>query len=198
MATLLQKGADFGLVKSSGERYSKVIMALGWDAVRPGRSGYFGLFGGGGREIDLDVSCLMFDKVGRLIDVVWFEQPVSKDGSIRHSGDNVTGRGAGDDERIHVDLELVPKWVQTLVFTINSFSGESFEQVGNSYCRIVDATNDREVVRFALEQVSGNHTALIMARFYRQAGGWMMQSLGKPARGKTFHDMMPALSEAYL
>jgi tellurium resistance protein TerZ len=84
---------------------------------------------GGGGTIDLDSSCVMLDETGQLVDTVWYQQLRSKDGSIRHTGDNVTGAGDGDDEQIMVDLSAVPATVKYLFFTINSFTGQSFEKI---------------------------------------------------------------------
>ncbi|MBF0308973.1 MAG: TerD family protein [Magnetococcales bacterium] len=193
MAVQLQKGEKISLAKESGGRLSRVVMGLGWDAGPPPKPGLLSFLGGGGGEIDLDASCLLFDAVGRIVDAVWFEQLKSKDGSIRHSGDNVSGQGEGDDERIEIDLDRVPAGVKVLVFTINSFSGESFEKVRNSYCRLVDGSNDQEVARYQLESIPGNHTAMIIARLYRHEEGWKMHAIGELTRGKTFHDMMPVI-----
>jgi tellurium resistance protein TerZ len=76
-------------------------------------------------------------KQGQMVDIVWFRQLQSKDGSIKHSGDNRTGAGEGDDEQIIVDLSRIPANVKSLVFTVNSFTGQNFSQVENAYCRIV-------------------------------------------------------------
>ena len=89
------------------------------------------LFGGGGSNdsIDLDASCIMFDASKQPIDAIWFGQLQSKDGSIVHTGDNRTGAGDGDDEVINVDLSRIPAHVQSLVFTVNSFTGQTFEKL---------------------------------------------------------------------
>ena len=109
MGINLQKGQKISLEKEAGGGLSRIVMGLGWDAAK-GKVGMLGgLFGGGGGgSVDLDASCLMFDDGGRLIDTVWFRQLRSKDGSIQHTGDNLTGEGEGDDEQIIVDLTAVP------------------------------------------------------------------------------------------
>ena len=94
MSVSLQKGQKISLSKEGGAGLSTVVMGLGWDAIAT--KGFFG-FGSTPQEIDLDASCLMFDEQGALIDSVWFRQLKSKDGSIKHTGDNRTGDGYGDD-----------------------------------------------------------------------------------------------------
>jgi tellurium resistance protein TerZ len=149
----------------------------------------FGLLGGGGGDIDLDASCLLFDAGGNLLDQVWFRQLASTDGSIVHSGDNRTGAGDGDDETINVDLTRVPAAVQSLVFTVNSFTGDSFDRIENAYCRVVDLSDGKEMARYDLTG-SGPHTGQVMAKLVRSGDGWEMKALGERTTGRTFKDMM--------
>ncbi len=188
----LQKGQTVRLEKSGGGRLTRVAMGLGWD-VRKSR-GLLGMFGGGGGgDIDLDASCLMFDGGRTMVDQVWFRQLTSKDGSIVHSGDNRTGAGDGDDEMINVDLSRLPSAVQTLVFTVNSFQGDTFEKIENAYCRLVDLTTDTEMARFDLTG-SGSHTGQVMAKLTRSGDEWEMKALGEKTTGRTFHDMAPTVN----
>lgn len=183
----LQKGQSVRLEKSGGGTLTRVAMGLGWD-VRKAK-GLLGLFGGGGGDIDLDASCLMFDADRHLLDQIWFRQLASHDGSIVHSGDNRTGAGDGDDETINVDLTRLPTGVQTLVFTVNSFTGDSFDRIANAYCRLVDTTNGAELARYDLTG-SGPHTGQVMVKLFRSGGGWEMKALGERTSGRTFKDMM--------
>ena len=164
-------------------------MGLGWDAIKS--KGFFG-FGARSEAVDLDASCVMFDEANRPLDVIWFRQLRSRDGSIVHTGDNRTGAGDGDDEQINVDLAQVPAGVRSLVFTVNSFTGQNFAQVENAYCRLVDAASGKEVARFNLS-VQGAHTAQIMAKVYRHNGEWKMHAIGENASGRTFDDLLPLI-----
>jgi tellurium resistance protein TerZ len=188
----LAKGQTIRLEKTGGGSLTRVTMGLGWD-VRKSK-GFFGMFGGGGGgEIDLDASCLLFSANRDLLDAVWFQQLRSDDGSIIHTGDNRTGAGDGDDEQIIVDLVALPKAVSSLVFTVNSFTGDTFDRIENAYCRLVDATNNRELARYDLTG-SGSHTGQVMAKVTRVNGGWEMKAIGEKTVGRTFHDILPAIS----
>ena len=190
MAVSLTKGQRLTLEKSGGGTLTRVFMGLGWDAA--GR----GLFGRKKAvDIDLDASCLLFDASGHLVDQVWFSQLRSKDGSVQHTGDNLTGAGEGDDEVIYVDLAAVPAQVSTLVFTVNSFTGQDFSQVENAFCRLVDAVGPQqtELARYTLSG-SGQHNAQIMAKLSREGGGWAMTAIGATANGRTFRDLLPAVT----
>ena len=196
MAVSLQKGQKISLDKEAGTTLTHIKMGLGWDVANTKSSGGFlgGLFGGGGGNdsIDLDASCVMFNSAKQPIDVVYFGQLQSRDGTITHSGDNRTGAGDGDDEVINVNLSAIPADVQALVFTVNSFTGQTFEKVANAYCRILNAQGNAEVARYNLS-AQGSHTAMVMAKIYRHNGEWKMHAIGETANGRTFNDLMPSI-----
>lgn len=198
MAISLQKGQKISLEKEAGGSLNRVIMGLGWDTGGGGgKRGFLGgLFGGGGGgSIDLDASCILFDGSGRMTDAVWFRQLRSKDGAIQHTGDNLTGAGEGDDEQIIVELNRVPSEVQHLVFTVNSFTGQGFDQVQRAFCRLVNGANQQEIARYDLG-CQGPHTALVMAKLYRHNQEWKMHAIGENARGRTFQDLLPVIGQS--
>lgn len=188
MAVNLSKGQSVSLVKQGGGTLTRVRMGLGWDAMKKK-----GLFGSKKQDIDLDASALLFDAGGQLVDSVWFQQLRSKDGSVQHTGDNLTGAGEGDDESILVDLTAVPASVTTLVFVVNSFTGQDFRQIENAYCRLVDEIGQSEIARYELTG-SGSHNSQVMAKVTRDGAGWSMTALGTVANGRTFRDLLPAVT----
>lgn len=193
MGINLQKGQKISLSKEGGGSLSKVVMGLGWDAKKSGGGLLKGMFGGGGSEsIDLDASCVVFDDNNKVVDTIWFKQLKSRDGSIVHTGDNRTGDGDGDDEQIIVDLDKVPASVKALVFTVNSFTGQTFDSVENAYCRMVDKSNNQEVARYTLS-AQGSHTAQIMAKVYRHNGEWKMHAIGENGNGRTIDSLLPQI-----
>lgn len=189
MAINLTKGQKISLDKEAGTSLTKIIMGLAWDAIKKG--GIFG-FGGSKPDVDLDASCILFDDQGRKVDAVWFRQLKSNDGSIVHTGDNRTGDGEGDDEQIIVDLPKVPANIKTLVFTVNSFTGQNFSQVENATCRIINEQNRQEIARFNLSTL-GPHSAQIMAKLYRHNNEWKMAAIGEIGNGRTFDDLLPQI-----
>ena len=188
MTVNLSKGQGISLQKNDGGTLTAVRMGLGWQAA-PRR----GLFGTRTRDIDLDASAVLFAEK-QPVDVVFFQHLVSNDGSIRHTGDNLvggTGQG-GDDESILVDLQRVPVHIDQIVFTVNSFTGQTFQEVKNAFCRLVDETNGQELARYTLDG-GGAYTAQIMAKVHRAGAGWSMTALGTPAVGRTFQDLIPTI-----
>lgn len=201
MAVNLEKGQKISLEKEAGSTLTKVVMGLGWDAKQGSakKGGLLGgLLGGGSNNesaIDLDASCILFAG-NKAVDAVYFGQLKSKDGSILHSGDNRTGKGEGDDEQIVVDLSRVPENITALVFTVNSFTGQTFDSVANAYCRLINGANQSEVARYTLTS-QGSHTAQIMAKVYRHNGEWKMHAIGENATGRTIVDLFQPIT-AYL
>ncbi|GGK53747.1 TerD family protein [Nocardia camponoti] len=182
----LQKGQRVTLRKEGGTALTFVKMGLGWDPLR--RSG---MFGSRTVDIDLDASvCLFADQ--NLVDVAYYGQLSSKDGSVRHQGDNLTGEGAGDDEVILVDLTRIPAHITSLLFIVTSYKGHTFEQVQNAFARLIDGTNNAELARYTL---AGGmpFTAMAMAKVYRSGGDWKMQAIGEGFNAKHPGEAVPQL-----
>jgi tellurium resistance protein TerZ len=193
MAISLAKGQKISLEKGAGGGgLTSIVMGLGWDVAQ--KKGFLGKLSGPA-SVDLDASCVMFDESGTAVDAIWFQQLKSKDGSVLHTGDNLTGEGDGDDEQIKVDLSRVPANVKALVFVVNSFTGQNFSQIEKAFCRVLDGSNNQEIARYDLS-AQGNHTAQIMAKIYRHDGAWKMHAIGEISSGRTFHDLMPAMKAA--
>lgn len=186
MAINLEKGQKISLQKADGSSLQQIFLGVAWDVAKS--KGFFG-FGGGG-NIDLDASVILFDDNKQVLDVVYFGQLRSKDGSIQHSGDNLTGAGDGDDEIIRVNLNQIPAQVKSLVFTVSSFRGQTFERVENAFCRLVDQSNNQEIASYKLSS-QGAHTGLIIAKIYRHNDAWKMHAIGENVNGRTFQDIVP-------
>lgn len=188
MALSLKKGETLSLTKRDGGVLTRTRMGLGWDAAAPAKRGFFSKKPA---EIDLDASAIFFDATGRALDTVWYGQLASKDGSSRHTGDNLTGAGDGDDETILVDLQKVSPAVTSIVFVISSYSGQTFDSVQNAFCRLLDdsTANSPEIARYELTD-AGTHTAMIMAKVSRDGAGWTFKAIGERANGRTVADLV--------
>ncbi|NKY37941.1 stress protein [Nocardia speluncae] len=182
----LQKGQRVSLRKEDGAALTFVKMGLGWDPVQQR-----GLFGSRTVDIDLDASVVMFADMNP-VDVAYYGQLTSKDGSIRHQGDNLTGEGAGDDEVILVDLMRIPAHVNSLVFVVTSYKGHTFGQVQNAFCRLIDGGNNAELARYSLTGGTPT-TAMAMAKLFRVGGDWKMQAIGEGFNAKHPGEAIPQL-----
>lgn len=192
MSINMTKGQKISLSKDGGS-LTRVKMGLGWDPVSSPKKGLFKR-SAPEKQIDLDASVVLLDDNRQVVDTVWFRQLRSKDGSVQHTGDNLTGAGDGDDESILVDLSSVPQNVSVLAFTVNSFSAQGFGEVANAFCRVVDETTGEEFARYDLS-AQGSHSALVIAKVYRHSGEWKMAALGDPGAGKTVTEILPLVQQ---
>lgn len=180
----LQKNQTVSLVKGGQPLLSQVKMGLGWEpAFR-------------GKDIDLDASVIAFGPQRNHVDSCYFGKLSIVNGAIKHSGDNLTGEGGGDDEVIVVDLGRLPQEVTGLVFTVNSFSGQKFTEVAKAYCRLIDAATGEELVRFDLTNAEAQ-TGVMMAKLVRQfSGEWDMTAMGDFVKSRTVRGMVKPAAQA--
>ncbi|MEV0904939.1 TerD family protein [Streptomyces hokutonensis] len=180
----LQKNQTVSLVKGGRPFLSQVKMGLGWEpAFR-------------GKDIDLDASVIAYGPQRNHVDSCYFGKLSILNGAIKHSGDNLTGEGGGDDEVIVVDLGRIPQEVTGLVFTVNSFSGQKFTEVAKAYCRLLDAATGEELVRFDLTNAEAQ-TGVMMAKLVKQfSGEWDMTAIGDFVKSRTVRGMVKPAAQA--
>ncbi|TXS08336.1 TerD family protein, partial [Streptomyces sp. wa22] len=180
----LQKNQTVSLVKGGKPLLSQVKMGLGWEpAFR-------------GKDIDLDASVIAFGPDRSHLDSCYFGKLSILNGAIKHSGDNLTGEGAGDDEVIVVDLGRIPAEATGLVFTVNSFTGQKFTEVAKAYCRLIDAATGEELVRFDLTGAEPQ-TGVMMAKLIKQfSGEWEMTAVGEFVKSRTVRGMVKPAAKA--
>ncbi|WP_107091801.1 TerD family protein [Streptomyces sp. MMG1533] len=180
----LQKNQTVSLVKGGAPLLSQVKMGLGWEPAYRGK------------DIDLDASVIAYGPQRNHIDSCYFGKLSIVGGAIRHSGDNLTGEGGGDDEVIVVDLGRLPQEVTGLVFTVNSFSGQKFTEVAKAYCRLLDAATDEELVRFDLTSAEPQ-TGVMMAKLIKQfSGEWEMTAMGDFVKARTVRNMVKPAAQS--
>ncbi|UJV44445.1 stress-induced protein [Streptomyces sp. AMCC400023] len=180
----LQKNQTVSLVKGGRPLLSQVKMGLGWEPAYRGK------------DIDLDASVIAYGPQRNHIDSCYFGKLSIVGGAIKHSGDNLTGEGGGDDEVIVVDLGRLPQDVTGLVFTVNSFSGQKFTEVAKAYCRLLDAATGEELVRFDLTNAEAQ-TGVMMAKLIKQfSGEWDMTAMGDFVKSRTVRGMVKPAAQA--
>ncbi|MFF6792468.1 TerD family protein [Streptomyces filamentosus] len=180
----LQKNQTVSLVKGGRPLLSQVKMGLGWEPAYRGR------------DIDLDASVIAYGPQRNHLDSCYFGKLTILGGAVRHSGDNLTGEGAGDDEVITVDLGRLPADATGLVFTVNSFSGQKFTEVAKAYCRLMDAATGEELVRFDLTTAEPQ-TGVMMAKLIKQfSGEWEMTAMGEFVKSRTVRGMVKPAAQA--
>ncbi|MFC0447512.1 chemical-damaging agent resistance protein C [Rhodococcus sp. ACS1] len=174
MGVTLAKGGNVSLDKQA-PNLTAVAVGLGWDA----RSTT-------GADFDLDASALATGETKKVLSddhFVFYNNLRSPDGSIEHTGDNLTGDGDGDDEVINVDLQAVPPNVTNIFFPVSIHDavtrGQNFGQVTNAYIRVVDRATGSELVRYDLSEDASSETAMTFGELYRHNGEWKFRAIGQ-------------------
>ena len=174
MGVSLTKGGNVSLTKEA-PGLTNVLVGLGWD-VRTTT----------GADFDLDASAIMVNATGKVISdqhFVFFNNLMSPDGTVEHTGDNLTGEGEGDDEIIKVNLAAVPAEVEKIVFPVTIYDADarrqSFGQVRNAFIRVVNADNDAELTRYDLTEDASTETAMVFGELYRNGAEWKFRAVGQ-------------------
>ncbi|WP_297712756.1 TerD family protein [Clostridium sp.] len=152
----------------------KVILGAGWDVASIGQ------------DFDLDIAAFLLNINGKVQnipdDVIFFNNMQGQ--GIYLEGDNRTGVGDGDDERIRLDLESISSHVQKIVFVVTIHEAQAkrqtFGMVENSYVRILDEEhNEKEICRFNLKENGSTVTSVIFAELYKVSGEWQFKAIGE-------------------
>jgi tellurium resistance protein TerD len=178
MSVSLSKGSNVSLTKEA-PGLSRVLVGLGWDVRATD-----------GAAFDLDASVFVTGAEGKVRsdrDFIFYNNLRSEDGSIEHTGDNLTGVGEGDDESVKVDLSKVPRDVSKLVFTVTIHEADSrrqnFGMVSNAFVRVVNQEGGGEIARYDLSEDSSTETAMIFAEIYRNGEEWKFKAIGQGFAG---------------
>lgn len=156
------------------------IIGLGWDTNSSST----------GTDFDLDASVFILGENKKILAdeyFVFYNNLVSPDGAVQHTGDNLTGEGEGDDEQIKVDLSKInPDATEiNIVVTIHKAEErrQNFGQVRNSFIRIFDPTTNEEILKYELEEDFSVETAVEFGRIYKRNGEWKFEAVGVGQRG---------------
>ena len=169
----LTKGQKVDLRKEAPE-LKRVLVGLGWDPVR----GFF--------SMDIDASVICIDEKGKMDKLVYFGNTKAYSKAIKHYGDNLTGKGDGDDEQIEINLNKLPQKIRRLSIIINIFAAsikrQHFGKVNNCYVHVTDL-DGRELIRYDIDGNFNNMTGIFVADIYRDNNGWTFKAIGEGCRG---------------
>ncbi|MFF9347858.1 TerD family protein [Streptomyces sp. NPDC014734] len=174
MGVSLAKGQNV-VLNQDGTPLADVTVGLGWDAQPVG-----------GADFDLDASAIICGPDQKVVSdrhFVFYNNLASPDGAVRHTGDNVTGEGDGDDEQLLIDLDRLDEKTGQIVFTVSIHDaqnrGQNFGQVEDAYIRVVDNLTGREMCRYELSYDAAGETAMVFGALYRRGGEWKFRAIGQ-------------------
>lgn len=201
MVVNLQKGQRVDLTKGNAG-LNKIMVGLGWDPVqkKSGGGGFLGgLFGGGGgstANVDCDASVILLqnDKLSAKNDVVYFGNLTGANGAVKHSGDNLTGAGDGDDEQVTIELQSIPAGYNRIVFVVNIYDAarrkQHFGMIQNAFIRIVNSATNEEILKYNLSDDYANQTTLITGEIYRHETEWKFAAIGTGTQDVSIGDVV--------
>lgn len=159
---------------------TRFTVGLGWDANSSDT----------GDDFDLDASAFMLGtnkKIPQDEFFVFYNNLVSPDGAVEHTGDNLTGEGEGDDEQINVNLGSLDPRIDEIVFVVTIHKAperrQNFGQVRNAYIRIFNPDNSEEILRYDLDEDFSVETAVEFGRLYKRNGRWKFEAIGNGMKG---------------
>jgi tellurium resistance protein TerD len=178
MAISLQKGGNVNLSKEA-PGLAKMTVGLGWDTRATD-----------GAAFDLDGAVFLLNSSGKVrsdADFIFYNNLKSADGSIVHSGDNLTGAGDGDDESVNIDLANVPADVDKIVLAVTIHDADArrqnFGMVNKAFIRCVNAAGGTEIARYDLSEDGSTEAAMIFGEVYRNGADWKFRAIGQGFQG---------------
>lgn len=204
MAINLQKGQRISLEKSNGVKLQNVCVGINWGAIE--KKGLFG-FGSTKEAVDLDASCALYNDSKQLLEVIYYGNLKSKNGTVSHSGDDLTGDVSGDDgldnEVITLDLSKLDANVAHVAFILNSFRGQDFGSIPFASIRIYEGTSTRVNEVFAKYDIAHDptfkgHVSMVMGVFYKKNDEWKFNAIGEPTRDRKLEETVRTVMQNYL
>ena len=204
MAINLTKGSTIELTKSNGHALEHICVGLNWGSIQV--KSFFGLLTSN-RDVDLDGSAAIFDHDRKLLDTVYFKNLKSKDGAIRHSGDDLTGDAEGDDQKdnevITIDLRLLNPNAHTIVLFLNSYQKQDFADIPYSKVKIYEGTIhkvDEVLASFNLsaDKEFAGYVSMVMGKFIKQEASWHFKAIGEPIRSTRVFDSVEEIQRKFL
>lgn len=204
MAINLEKGQRISLEKTNGSKLQNICVGINWGAIE--KKGFLGL-GTTKEAVDLDGSCALFNSAKQLEEVVYFGNLKSKNGAVKHSGDDLTGDMGGDDgmdnEVITLDLSQLNPSTEYVAFVLNSFRGHDFAKIPFASIRIYEGTPKRVNEVFAKYDIANGahfagHVSMVMGVFYKRNGDWKFNAIGEPTKDKKLQETVNTVMQQYL
>ncbi|MEY8321111.1 TerD family protein [Lachnospiraceae bacterium 46-61] len=181
MGINLSKGQRVNLEKSM----TLALVGLGWDTNQYD----------GGYDFDLDAAAFLLGENGKVLkdeDFVFYNNLDGRNGSVVHTGDNLTGEGEGDDEVILIDFTKVPDEIKKIAITVTIHEavqrGQNFGQVSNAYVRVARRSNKDDMtgieeLKYDLMEEFSIETAIVVCEIYRHGSDWKFNAVGSGYQG---------------
>lgn len=222
MAIRLEKGQRINLEKDGGAALRQFCVGCNWGAITVPRKSFFCLGKSHEtRDVDLDLSCVMLDRNGKMLDHVYspeyrrdflagYRLPPGKldsaDGALHHSGDDRKGDTDGNDnldnEILSVNLDRVNPDIEQIFFFLNNVGNEDFSQIPYASIRMYEGTPEKVREVFAAYDVASDgayagRRALVMGRLYKRNGSWRFAAIGDATNDANLCETIKRICDTY-
>ncbi|MBN2695000.1 tellurium resistance TerZ family protein [bacterium] len=198
----LVKGEKIKLEKDNGTKLTEICIGLNWGSIQ--KKGFFGTKT---ETVDLDSSVVLFDSKGFILDTVYYGSLKSRDGAIKHSGDDRSGDSGGDDgldnEVITINLKQITENADKMFFILNSFKGQDFASIPFARLRLYEGTPKKVVNVFASYNIASDpkfsgSVSMVLGKIYKHNGEWKVEALGEPTRDRSLKETIETIKKNFL
>lgn len=221
MAIKLEKGQRINLQKDNGAKLVSFCVGCNWGAITREKKGLFGFGGKTTEDVDLDLSCLVIDADGAMIDYIYSPEYRkeflasrgrkpgkldTEDRALHHSGDDRKGDVDGDDgldnEIITVDLNKISPRAEQIFFFLNNAGQGDFSEIPYASIRMYEGTPQSVKEVFASYDVASDPAykdkrALVMGKLYKKNGEWKFSAIGDATADGNLCDTIDRILKTY-
>ncbi|AME00802.1 hypothetical protein A9Z64_07925 [Moraxella osloensis] len=173
-----------------------------WQHTQMPKSGLYNKFKKRTQAMDIDLSCLLCNRYGEVIETVWFKNVRDKAQSVRHQGDELLGKkpfSAIDDRKEDADnnqstkpndanlnqesmvlfLSKLPPQVFHVVMIVSSYHGYALSKAKQASCQLSDDEGN-VISELAFTKLPTDTKALWFASLTRSADSWRYNNEHQP------------------
>ena len=173
-----------------------------WQKTQMPKSGLYNKFKKRTQAMDIDLSCLLCNRYGEVIETVWFKNVRDKAQSVRHQGDELLGKkpfSAIDDRKEDADnnqstkvndanlnqesmvlfLSKLPPQVFHVVMIVSSYHGYALSKAKEASCQLSDDEGN-VISELAFTKLPTDTKALWFASLTRFADSWRYNTEHQP------------------
>ena len=173
-----------------------------WQHTQMPKAGLYNKFKKRTQAMDIDLSCLLCNRYGEVIETVWFKNVRDKAQSVRHQGDELLGKkplGAIDDRQEDADnnqstkvndanlnqesmvlfLSKLPPQVFHVVMIVSSYHGYALSKAKQASCQLSDDEGN-VISELAFTKLPTDTKALWFASLTRSADSWRYNTEHQP------------------
>jgi len=122
----------------------------------------------------------------------------TEDGSMIHTGDNRSGKGAGNDEEMLIALDKLPPEITEISIFISIHEAkarkQTFGKVTNSFVVLVDQDSQNELCRYNLQQEFSDAITIQVGSLVLEGSAWKFKAVGAGTPDEELGDVLGKLS----